>query len=133
MARAPTNGDRTPVPRVEEGPVGDGESQQHNRNPGPLWKRVSALWSALVILGAVAAGGGSLYVFAKGSAPKSEVRAVERRIDNHEARVQMLENAVIDDKHDRRIMQLQLFELARTTGARVVPGLPSPPDEPIGP
>ena len=115
--------------------VVDERGESRRADPGPhvrpplLWTRISTLWSAIVILGAVAAGGGGLYVFFTGRAPSSDVRAVERRVDNHEARLQMLENAVDADKHDRRLMQLQLFELARATGARVVPGLPASLDD----
>lgn len=88
-----------------------------------LWQRVSTLYSAIVLLVAVAAGGGTLYVYFSSAAPESAVRAVDRKVENHESRIQMLENAYTEDKHDRRLMQLQLFELARTAGARVVPGL----------
>lgn len=91
-----------------------------------FWHRVSTLYSAIVLLVAVAVGGGTLYVHFTSVAPESAVRAVDRQVENHEARIQMLEVAHVEDKHDRRIMQLQLFELARTAGARVVPGLATP-------
>lgn len=125
MTRLPTNGELTPRGEEEEEGTVDGEAKKpHDPIPTPaLWQRVSKLYSAIVLVIAIAMGGGGLYVYFTSAAPQSEVRAVDRRVDNHEARIQMLETATTEDKHDRRIMQLQLFELARTSGARVVPGL----------
>ena len=129
MARAPTNnGDNTPVPGREEGLVEVETKAKSTRGPA-LMTRVSNLYSAIAILLAVAAGGGGLYVYMTGNASTSDLRAADHRIDNHEARIQMVENAILDEKHDRRLMQLQLFELARATGARVVPGLPASLDD----
>lgn len=95
-----------------------------------LYQRVNAVWYVLGVAGMLLLGGYVANGWASGLTSKSEMRseitereALQRDLEIAKERLRILEELERRAEEDRKIVRQQIYEIARSVGAPIVPGV----------
>lgn len=85
--------------------------------------RLQSAWFIVGVVLALLTGGYIFRGYTAAYASRDDVATINKSLADQDARLKILEEMQRRDEADRKIMQRQIFEIARSIGAPIVPGI----------